>query len=209
MISTDSFISAFVSRFRPPAADARGKRFVAVIECLLNQNARDQGAAVFPAVNAAVLELCAKHGVGLLQIPCPEIRLLGLKRKRPPGMSIRACLDKQEGRQCCREISAEVMARVRDYQDQGVELLAVLGGNPESPGCAVHPGTAQGQCDAASGILMQTLAEAFEAASIRVPFKAIRDYRSDLLEVDLHWLERRFLDKATPPRIFDIRQHTL
>ncbi len=190
------FISQVISRLRKSPSDARGKRFVAVIECLLNQNARDRGAAAFPAVNAAVLELCVRHDVGLLQIPCPEIRLLGPCRERPPGTSIRSCLDAPAGRQCCREISEVVVKRVRDYLEQGVALLAILGGNPESPGCAVHPETGQAQLNATSGILMQTLAEVLGAASIQVPFRGIRDYRSDLLAADLHWLEQRFLDQA-------------
>ena len=33
---------------RPPPVDVRSGRFVAVIECILNQNARDDGAACSP-----------------------------------------------------------------------------------------------------------------------------------------------------------------
>ncbi len=187
------FVSVLLSHFRPAARDARGKRFVAVIECILNQNARDQGAANSPAVNAAVLALCARHGVGLLQMPCPEIRALGPKRERPAGTGIRECLDTPSGRQCCRDIGDEVVARVRGYLDQGVELLAILGGNPESPGCAVHlsaPG--EDRLEADSGILMQALAEALAAASIHVPFQGMRDCRAEFLEEDLRWLEGLF-----------------
>lgn len=201
MIPTGSFLSAVLNRWHPAREDARGKRFVAVIECLLNQNARDRGAAAYPALNPTVLALCEKHGVGLLQIPCPEIRLLGLNRDRPPGTSIRACLETPEGRRCCREISGEIVVRMRDYLDQGVELLAVLGGNPESPGCAVHASATPVQSlDARSGILMQTLAEAMQAASIQAPMRGIRDYRLELLEADLRWLEQRFLEAADSPR---------
>jgi predicted secreted protein len=194
------FLSAILTRLHLARDDARGRRFIAVIECLLNQNARDRGAASFPAVNAAVLALCAKYGVGLLQIPCPEIRLLGLNRDRPPGMSIRACLEKPEGWQSCREISDEIVVRVRAYLDQGVELLAILGGNPESPGCAVHASaTSEQTLDRRSGILMQTLALAMEAASIQVPIRGIRDCRPELLEADLRWLEQRFQATAERP----------
>ena len=206
MIPAGSFLSSVLTRLRPAREDARGKRFVAVIECLLNQNARDRDTAAYPALNSAVLALCEKHGVGLLQIPCPEIRLLGLNRDRPPGASIRACLETGEGQRCCREISEEIVVRMRAYLDQGVELLAVLGGNPESPGCAVHASASvcisapEQVLDARSGILMQTLAEAMQAASIRAPLRGIRDYRPDLLEADLRWLEQRFLETADHPK---------
>jgi hypothetical protein len=46
--------------------DVRGKRYIAVIECLLNQNARDSGAARYAAFNPGVLALCARYRVGLL-----------------------------------------------------------------------------------------------------------------------------------------------
>ena len=187
--------SRFGRLFAKPASrdDARGGRFVVVIECLLNQNARDRGAAAYSAVNDAVVALCVRHGVGLLQLPCPEIRFLGPDRARPPGVRIRDRLDTPAGRQCCREISDEVVDRVHGYLEHGVELVAILGGNPESPGCAVHPVASGAEApDARSGILMQTLAEALEAASIRVPFRGIRDCRPEWLEADLRWLEERF-----------------
>lgn len=196
------FFAALLSHFRPATRDARGGRFVAVIECILNQNARDQGAAVSPAVNAAVLALCARHGVGLLQMPCPEIRALGPNRERPAGTGIRENLDTPSGRRCCRDISEEVVARVREYLDQGVELLAILGGNPLSPGCAVHPSASgKGHLDASSGILMRELADALEAASISVPFRGIRDGNAEQMEEDLHWLEGLFrgAGRGTPP----------
>lgn len=184
-------LAPLIGRLRPPGRDGRGGRFVAVIECLLNQNARDRGAASFAALNPEVVGLCQRHGVGLLQIPCPEIRHLGFDRCRPPGASIRSCMETPAGRECCLEISREVVARMRDYLDAGVRLLAVLGGNPESPGCAVHPAPGQG-LDGRSGILMQALAEAMAEASIHVPVHGIRDCRPDWLEADLRWLERLF-----------------
>lgn len=193
MTRSGSLFSAMLSRLRIAEDDARGKRFVAVIECILNQNARDHGAAVYPAANAAVLELCARHGVGLLQMACPEIRALGFKRERPAGTRIRDCLDTPSGRQSCRAIADEVVERVSTYLEQGVELLAILGGNPESPGCAVHPSASNKGClDASSGILMRELADTLAAASIHVPFRGIRDGSPALLAEDLRWLEALF-----------------
>ena len=62
--------SRFGRLFAKPASrdDARGGRFVVVIECLLNQNARDRGAAAYPAVNPEV--------VAALPIPSPPETLI-------------------------------------------------------------------------------------------------------------------------------------
>ncbi|WP_291994682.1 hypothetical protein [Candidatus Accumulibacter sp. ACC003] len=175
--------------------DQRSRRLVAVIECALNQNARDAGAASYPAVNKALLTLCMRYDVGVVQIPCPEMRFMGLSRERPPGKSIREVLDTAAGCQCCLAISLELVSTLRDYQNNHCRLLAILGGNSQSPGCAVHV-----QCDTAdpgrlaapSGVLMRILQEELRKQGIDVPFKGMRDCDQDLLQQDLRWLEALF-----------------
>lgn len=176
----------------PERTDGRGRRLVLVIECLLNQNARDLGAARYPALNEAVVALCARHGAGILQMPCPEIRLLGPGRTRPPGVSLHDSVDSPAGCRCCGEISREVVERLLAYREAGVRLVAVLGGNPESPGCAVRADIGgETASPPASGVLMRALAGDLAAAGIHAPFRGIRDSRPDWLEADLLWLEER------------------
>lgn len=112
---------------------------MAVIECILNQNARDTGAATYRSMNKTLIQLCMKYEVGLFQIPCPETMCLGFLRKREPGQSIRDVLDTDSGRECCMQTSVGLADRLQEYIDNGVEITAVLGGNPQSPGCAVQP----------------------------------------------------------------------
>ena len=177
--------------------DGRSRRLVAVIECALNQNARDAGAASYPAVNKALLRLCLRYDVGIVQIPCPEMRFLGLARQRPPGKSIRDVLDTPAGCQCCLMISQDLANTLLDYQNNGCRLLAILGGNPQSPGCAVHT-----QLDASdpgclaveSGVLMRILQEELHRQGIDVPFRGMRDCHPGWLNEDLHWLEALFRD---------------
>ena len=166
--------------------DDRGGRIVAVIECVLNQNARDAGAAASPALNTHVLELCAAHAVGVVQIPCPEIAVLGCARDRRPGESIRAALDTPGGRERCHVIGADVAVRLEAYVAAGCRVLAVLGGNGQSPGCAVHAG--DGGLLATSGVLMRALQHELRARRIDVPFRGLRDADPALLSEDLAWL---------------------
>ena len=167
--------------------DNRGGRFVAVIECILNQNARDSGAARFPATNGAIVELCQKYQVGILQMPCPEIATLGFDRQRKPGQSLREAMDSVHGRTCCRKIAAEVADRIQTQLAGGNTLLAVLGGNHRSPGCAVHNG--ENSLGRDSGLLMLALQDEFSARGMEVPFRGMRDNDPSVLEDDLAWLQ--------------------
>lgn len=169
------------------ACDGRGRRVVAVIECVLNQNARDAGAARFEAVNVDMLKACARERVGLVQMPCPEVRHLGIARARPPGCSIREALDTDAGRRSCDAIAAEVADRLRAYADAGCEIVAVIGGNERSPGCAVH--ASSGRLGPRSGVLMRSLQRQLRDRGLDPPFMALRDDQPESLAVDLQEIE--------------------
>jgi len=181
---------------KPTAApDPRGRRLVAVIECELNQNARDAGAARFAAMSWEVLQICQAHGVGLVQMPCPEIACLGPARARPAGMSLRQAIDNPAGRQCCARISDDVAGRLQDYADAGCHVLAVLGGNAQSPGCAVHQG--DGGLAPESGVLMLELQAELRRRGMEIAFRGLHDADAAAWAQDLQWL-RETLSSPAP-----------
>jgi len=170
--------------------DGRGQRVVAVIECALNQNARDAGAAQAPAVTGGFVELCLAHGVGMVQLPCPEIACLGWARSRPPGCSIRQALDTASGRACCARLAEQAADRLQAQAAAGCRVLAVVGGNAQSPGCAVH---VEGpMLRAESGLLMQAMHAELQRRGMEIPFRGLRDADAELLRQDLAWLRERF-----------------
>ena len=177
------FISSNIS-------DNRSRKLIAVIECILNQNARDNGAATFPAINWPIIQLCNEYNVGILQIPCPEIMFLGFERTRPKGLSIRDALDTREGRDCCRKISMDIADRIEAYLSQDNQIISILGGNPKSPGCAVH--YKADKLSPESGVLIRELQGELCKRGIDVMFKGMRDYDSKLLAKDIQWLRRIF-----------------
>lgn len=170
--------------------DNRSTRLVAVIECIMNQNARDAGVATFPAINWQILSLCNEYNVGLIQMPCPEISFLGSERKRQPGQSIREALDTCEGRNCCRKISIDIADRIEDYINQGYQILSILGGNPKSPGCAIH--CEDGNLLPNSGVFMKELQGELDKRCIEIPFKGIRDSDPELFAQDIEWVRKNF-----------------
>ena len=88
--------------------DCRSRKMVAVINCVINHSARDQGAARYPGINHDVIDVLRKHDAGVIQMPCPEMTCLGLPRTRKPAESIRDVLDTPKGRSCCEALSVSV-----------------------------------------------------------------------------------------------------
>jgi len=177
--------------------DRRGRRVVAVIECVLNQNARDAGAARAPAANDRVVEVLRRHRVGIVQMPCPEMACLGLARTRPPGMSLRTAMETPTSRARCAALAKDAAARLRDYADNGITVVAVLGGDLGSPGCAVLDDRSASGDAAGSGVFIEALSAALAERGLSVPFRGLRDSSARTLSEDLAWLEA--LLRRTPP----------
>jgi predicted secreted protein len=188
-------LAGFLRREESPT-DARAGRVVAVIHCVLNQNVRDTGAAMLPDANWALLDLCRRHQVGILQMPCQEMACLGFGRERPTGCGLRPMLDMEAGRRCCRQLAEQVAQQIGDHLHHGHEVLAVLGGNRESPGCAVHGET---ELAPESGVFMLALAELLAGRSIHVPFRPLRDAEPERLAEDLAWVARVFQASISSP----------
>jgi len=182
-----SLKSLIRGRRSPP--DPRSRKVVVLIECHVNQNARDRGAARYPAVNQELLELLRASSTGLIQIPCPEMYCLGLSRERPAGVSLREAMETPDCRAKCRHLARELADRIEDNMRNGVEVVAVLGGDVESPGCAVHAGP-EGLAQR-SGVFMLELAAELRSRGLEVPFRGIRESRREALDADLRWLAER------------------
>ena len=175
-----------------PKSDSRTGRLVFLIECLLNQNARDRGAAESPALTRAVADLLAESDIGMVQIACPEIACLGFDRNRPPGTSIREALETPSAANCCRRLAVTTADKIQCYVDEGFEVLAVLGGNEQSPGCAVHTNaTGETPLTRRSGVFMRELSEELSCRGLHIGFRGMRDADSRLLQEDLAWLRDR------------------
>jgi predicted secreted protein len=114
--------------------DVRGKRIVLVPHCVLNQNARVAGAAVRPAAMEELIAGLLRQNLGILQMPCPELVLLGLDRAHVP---IRSRLEDQAGRAHLQDMARDLVGQIESYRKCGVEVLAILGKNG-SPTCGVE-----------------------------------------------------------------------
>jgi predicted secreted protein len=172
--------------------DRRSRKMIAVINCVINHNARAEGAARYPGANHDVLDILRKHGVGVIQMPCPEMVCLGLPRARAVGLSIRDVLDTPTGRSRCEELSRGVVDTIEEFQRNGCAVLAILGGDVESPGCAVPAPQGTGgepMPGGRWGIFTGALRDELGRRGIHIPVRGIRDSASQTLQADLAWLD--------------------
>ena len=181
-------LSGLRNLFQPVPLDPRARRMVAVIECQLNQNARAAGAACTPAQTPGLAALCEQLQVGLLQLACPEIHSLGMRRARPSGVSLRDAMETPPAMHGCRQLAMQTASRMAVYDEAGCQLLAVVGGNMRSPGCAVHPGCTGLRAE--SGVFMLALQQALRERGLDPPFVALRDADPALYKEDLAALTR-------------------
>jgi len=172
--------------------DARSKKMVAVINCVINHNARAETAARYPGMNDEVVEILRKYEVGIIQMPCPEMTFMGLARTTPPGLTIRDVLDTPEGRARCEALSVTVADSIEEFLRNGYSVAAILGGDVDSPGCAVPAPTkwAGGKPpEGGWGVFTKALLNELHRRDIHIPIRGVRDSARETLDEDLEWLD--------------------
>lgn len=114
-------------------ADKRSRRIIVVSHCLLNVHSLEDDLAIYPGLEEEVIELLIQKGVGLYQIPCPEIELSGIFRKALPKDSY----DHPKIRKVYRRLADRITDNLNWYVRKGYRIEAVLGAEG-SPTCGVE-----------------------------------------------------------------------
>ncbi|MGB9741120.1 MAG: CD3072 family TudS-related putative desulfidase [Candidatus Bathyarchaeia archaeon] len=143
-------------------ADGRGRRLALVAHCILNQNSRVFGLAKRAGMIGEVVEVLMRYGVGVIQMPCPELVYAGLSRVP----KTRVQYDDLRFRGLCRKIAEQLVEQISEYERHGIRLKVVVGVDG-SPSCGVNGN---------SGILIEELRLALDKVGVSVPFYGV-DYR--------------------------------
>ena len=163
-------------------SDARGKKVLIVAHCILNQNAKMDRCAYYPGPVNEVVRTLLEEGVGIIQMPCPELQYLGLDREVDPSFEpsigeedTRIALRMKEP--CCRamlqQIAWDIVNQIREYKKNGFEVLGLLGSNG-SPTCGVEVTWYDGQEHEQPGILFHYLERTLEEKGVSLPLYGIR-----------------------------------
>ena len=168
--------------------DCRSMKVLLVPHCVLNQNARVAGAAEHPAAMRELMLGLMDRKVGIIQMPCPELLILGLNRGSIP---IRFELDKQEGRAQCRLLARQLVDQIKHYRNCGVKVLGILGKNG-SPACGVEETWSDGVVPGEGVFIKEFLAELREQ-NIAIEITGIQDHEPNAaLGIVDRWLRTEF-----------------
>ncbi len=130
--------------------DHRSGRVIFLAHCLLNENTRYLGGARRGGAIREILDPCLDHGIGVVQLPCPEQHAWGgvLKRRlmlfygskgtlryRLRGVLLPLVL--WYTRQIYRRLARGTADQIQDYQRSGITVLGIIGVDG-SPSCGVH-----------------------------------------------------------------------
>lgn len=112
--------------------DKRSERIVVVSHCILNVHALEDDLAIYPGLEKEVIELLIKKGVGIYQIPCPEMELSGIFRKAMPKESY----EHPKIRKAYRQLADRIAGTLKWYVKKGYKIEAVIGAEG-SPTCGI------------------------------------------------------------------------
>lgn len=147
----------------------RGKRLVLTSHCILNQNS-----VVSPLARAKgpfyIVNMLVEKGIGIIQLPCPEFKYLGLGRK---PMS-KEEYDVPEYRELCKKLFQPFIEDLREYLKNGYEILGIIGVK-ESPTCSISGNR---------GIFMEEIFKALKEEDIKLNYFEIPP-----TELDNQWEE--------------------
>ena len=113
----------------------RSKKVIFVSHCILNQNARAVGREKAAGAIRELVELLSDAGVGIVQIPCPQMEFgnSSIHRKAKKKDAI----DTRSYRNACRKMSTGILKQVESYLAKNYTVVGVLGVE-FSPVCGVH-----------------------------------------------------------------------
>jgi len=165
--------------------DGRSQKVAFLAHCLLNQNAISDGTAVRPAGFPEMLSYLLEHGVGIVQLPCPELLCLGLDRGDP---RIRRAMAQAEPSRRLAQLVEDTMTQLLEYRRYGFQVVGILGAN-RSPCCGVDTTSQDDQEVPGMGVFLEALSHRLEEVGWQIPMVGFRG-TDDAVETVQRLLER-------------------
>ena len=112
----------------PKVKDKRSERIIFLTHCCLNQNAKVRGIAAYPGAITPLIELLLENGVGMIQMPCPEMTYLGNMR----WGQVYDQYNNPMFRRHCARLAEEIVDQAVNYLQCGYQVLGfvMMDGSP-------------------------------------------------------------------------------
>jgi predicted secreted protein len=162
--------------------DKRSRKVILVAHCILNQNAKMDKTAYYPGAVSEVAQILIDSGVGIVQMPCPELHCLGLDRREETGSDVPfekgnthvvALMARDENRLIYNALAHSQIYQVEEYRKHGFEVLGILGIN-RSPSCGVESTWGDDREVSGSGVFIQALKAGLSQKGISIPILGIK-----------------------------------
>lgn len=162
--------------------DERSKKVILVSHCILNQNAKIDRCAHYPGAMREVTQALLDAGIGIIQIPCPELLYLGLDRQVEKDKEttveseddrVGILMNKTVPKVLCGKISYDLIYQIKQYQLNGFTVVGMLGING-SPTCGVETTWAEGKEPEGSGIFIKIFKEESADQGVKIPIRGIK-----------------------------------
>ncbi|MBV7271859.1 DUF523 domain-containing protein [Clostridiaceae bacterium UIB06] len=168
--------------------DKRGKKVVLVAHCVLNQNAKIDQCAHYPGAIKEVAEILINNGVGIIQMPCPEMLYLGLDRE--VDKSTKPTVESEDSRvfermsednsqALCKKIANNIVYQIKEYQKHNFEVIGLIGING-SPTCGIETAWAEGIETNENGVFIKLLKDELCKNNISINMIGIKAYNLEL-----------------------------
>ncbi|MGM0375106.1 MAG: CD3072 family TudS-related putative desulfidase [Chloroflexota bacterium] len=108
--------------------DVRGGKIIFLSHCMLNQNAKVKGIAIYPGMIKPLVEVLLEKDIAVFQMPCPETSYYGSLR----WGQVKDQYNTPMFRAHCRAIAERVLDQVEEYLRGGYEVLGfvMMDGSP-------------------------------------------------------------------------------
>lgn len=121
-----------------------------------------------PGVVKELMELIAEAGIGIVQLPDPELEYFGLDRPHKD----KAALDSKTYRAACRRHACQILKQVEMYLKKNYNVVGILGVE-FSPTWAVHQIQNGSRSVPGKGILIEELENEMRKKRFQVPIIGI------------------------------------
>jgi predicted secreted protein len=131
-------------------SDSRSKQVIFISHCLLNENARYFGGAFTAGMYKPTLDQIHAKGIGIIQMPCPEIHAWGGPKK--PLLWLGLDIKDQwwyifskvilrvflaHTKRIYRKMAKQVVQEIQNYMNAGIKVVGIVGIDG-SPTCGVN-----------------------------------------------------------------------